>query len=468
MKRFLVLPLFLAGLLISQAPAQERKPVSRIVFGSCAHQDKDQGFWKPILEQKPDLFLFLGDNIYGDSSDIAVLRGKYNQLGEQDGYKKLKALCPILATWDDHDYGKNDAGAEFEVKKESQELFLDFFGVPKTSPRRKQEGVYHAQVFGPEGKRVQVILLDTRYHRSPLKLDARKPRNLGQYVASDDENATILGEAQWKWLEEQLKVPAEVRLLCSSVQVVAEDHGFEKWMNFPRERARLYELIRNTRAAGLIVLSGDRHLAELSSMDAEVGYQLLDLTSSGLNQGNSKFRQLEPNRHRVATMDRGNNYGMVRIDWEREDPLLSLEIQDDDGDVIIRHKVNLSRLQPVARKPTKVVRGGTNKNENPNLAAEARKHEGKEWKFTMTVQGAGASKDKARIFLNSEKDFRSEKNLTIVLEMKALQAALTEAKIKDPRKHFSGKKVEITGTVTMFRENPQVVIKQLDQIKILD
>ena len=221
------------------APAREpdeKAVVSRIAFGSCADQERPQPIWGPIVASKPDLFLFLGDTIYADTEDMEVMKAKYDKLAALPGYRKLLAACPVLGTWDDHDYGANDAGAEYPKKKESQQLFLDFFGAAKDDPRRKQEGVYDARIFGPTGKRVQVILLDTRYHRSKLKVDKNRPRSQGQYVANDDPKATFLGETQWKWLEEQLKKPAEVRLVCSGIQVVAEDHGFEKWMNMPREQ----------------------------------------------------------------------------------------------------------------------------------------------------------------------------------------------------------------------------------------
>jgi alkaline phosphatase D len=75
---------------------------------------------------------------------------------------------PVLAVWDDHDYGANDAGAEYPMKAESQRMFLDFFGVAGDSPRRRRPGIYDARVFGPPGRRVQVILLDLRYFRSPF------------------------------------------------------------------------------------------------------------------------------------------------------------------------------------------------------------------------------------------------------------------------------------------------------------
>lgn len=441
--------------------ADDKKPLSRIAFGSCIHQDRDQGIWKPLVATRPELFLFLGDNVYADTEDMAELRRIYGQLGGQPGYRKLLETCPILATWDDHDYGKDDAGVEYPKKKESQEAFLDFFKVGRDSPLRKQEGVYQASVFGPPGKRVQVILLDMRYHRSPLVKDPRRPRNLGQYVPVTDPKATMLGEAQWKWLGDQLKVPAEIRLLGSSVQLVAEDHGFEKWMNIPAERKKLLQLLRDTRANGVVVLSGDRHLAELSAMDADLGYPLYDVTSSGMNMANKRFRALEPNRHRVAIMDRGNNFGLIRIDWEREDPLVSLEIHDDEGDVTIRHKVPLSRLQPATRRKPK-------KGEGKDLAEEARKFVGKEWKVAMQVRGTGSNKGRSMVFLNSEKDFRSERNLTIVLELKTLARELEAAKISNPLEHYRGKKIEVTGTVSEYRGSPQIQVKSLKQIKIVE
>ena len=138
------------------------QPLTRIAFGSCAKQDKPQPIWEAVVETRPELFVFLGDNIYGDTQDMEVLRAKYALLGEQPGYKKLREACRVMATWDDHDYGANDAGAAYPKRRESQQVFLDFFGVPKEDPRRTQEGVYSAHLFGPPGKRVQLLLLDVQ------------------------------------------------------------------------------------------------------------------------------------------------------------------------------------------------------------------------------------------------------------------------------------------------------------------
>ncbi len=157
-------------------------PLSRIALGSCARQNQPQPIWDAIVAAKPELFLFLGDNIYGDSKDMNVLRGKYDELAAKPGFQKLLATCPILATWDDHDYGADDVGVEYPMKVESQKLFLDFFNEPTNSPRRKRESVYDAKVFGPVGRRVQIILLDTRYFRGPLKPKPRVPGKGTRYI----------------------------------------------------------------------------------------------------------------------------------------------------------------------------------------------------------------------------------------------------------------------------------------------
>ena len=320
------------------------RTVATVVFGSCNHQSKSQAFWKPILDAQPDLFIFAGDNIYADTYRDDLKRQKYAQLGAEPGYQRLKSNAVVVATWDDHDFGLNDSGGEFPEKVASQRAFQDFFEIPEDHPARTREGVYDAYVFGPPGRRVQVILLDTRYHRSPLRRLAVRQPGKGRYRANHSRSATVLGEAQWKWLEQELKKPAEVRLLVSSIQVVAQDHDWEKWNNFPMERTRLYRLIRETGAEGLIILSGDRHHGELSRMSGVIGYPLYDLTSSGLNMAHGgEFNDW--NRYRVGGIFADQHIGLVRIDWEAPDPLITLELQDLSGRSALRESIPLNRLR---------------------------------------------------------------------------------------------------------------------------
>src|SRR5688500_13976439 len=209
-----------------QAIAQKQtQPLTRIVFGSCAGQDSPQPIWKHIVEANPELFLFIGDNIYADTEDMNLMRAKYAKLAAVPGYRKLLESCPVLANWDDHDYGANDAGAEYPRRAESQQILLDFFGEPRDSARRTREGVYDAKVFGPPGKQVEIILLDTSYFRSPLRRRKWYERGSGPYLPNMDRSTPILGEAQWKWLAEQIRVPAQVRIIVSSIQVIPADHG---------------------------------------------------------------------------------------------------------------------------------------------------------------------------------------------------------------------------------------------------
>ncbi|MCA9055175.1 MAG: alkaline phosphatase family protein [Planctomycetaceae bacterium] len=353
--RFALL-LFLTG---TGTAYTEEQPLARIAFGSCAKQDRPQPIWEAIVETQPQLFVFLGDNIYGDSEKLEVLQDKWGQLAAQPGYQKLKAACPVVGTWDDHDYGKDDGGADFPQRAGSQQLFLDFLGVEADDPRRQQEGVYSTATYGPPGKRVQIILLDTRYFRSPLVrgTPAAEPGEgiRGKYVPNPDPQATMLGDAQWSWLAEQLREPAELRIIGSSVQVIPNDHGWEKWGNFPHERTRLFQLIRESSADGVVLLSGDRHLAEISCLPTEapegVGYPLYDVTSSSLNAASGNMTKAktrfvnEINSHRIGLTYFETNFGLIEVDWTPDDPVVRLQVRDEAGGVVLQQRVTLSQLR---------------------------------------------------------------------------------------------------------------------------
>jgi alkaline phosphatase D len=261
------------------------------------------------------------------------------------------------ATWDDHDYGKNDGGAEWEGKAAAKTAFMNFFNTPDDSPLRERDGVYDARIFGPKGKRVQVILLDTRWFRGPLerldkealkKLREEKGKWQGAYVPAQDSTSTMLGEKQWAWLAHELKKPAELRLIVTSIQAIPVDHGHEKWGNLPKERRRLLATIRDN-ATGVVLLSGDRHAGDISRLPPETDggpfFPLYEATASGLNQhGTAK----EDNRYRAVDEEPfgDSNFGWIEIDWEKEDPSVKLEIRDTDGKVVREADFTLGELKP--------------------------------------------------------------------------------------------------------------------------
>ena len=235
-------------------------------------------------------------------------------------------------------------------------MFLDFFEEPADSPRRKREGIYYQETIGPKGKRVQIILLDTRYFRSPLKTGGKRGEPgdgiSGPYLPDDDPKKTFLGKTQWAWLESQLRKPAELRIIASSIQVVARDHHWEGWGTFPRERKRLFDLIGKTKAEGVIIVSGDRHKAEISRAGkSAAGYPIYDVTSSSLNQPSGNFTKTgvrfgnEINRHRVGLMYFQTNFGTIHVDWSKPDPIIRMQVRDEKGNVVLQQRVALSGLK---------------------------------------------------------------------------------------------------------------------------
>ena len=348
---FPALPLIGILIVFFSAPANtsaelpgSNQVLRKIVFGSCIKQDLPTPIFYTMAGEFPDLILFLGDNIYADTEDMTEMRANYDRLEANADFRRLRSGFPIMATWDDHDFGVNDGGADFPQREASEQEFMRFWKVPSQSPIRTRPGVYDAQIFGPEGQRVQVIMLDTRYFRSPLKKGEKRVG--GSYVADDSPTKTMLGEAQWAWFKKELEKPAEVRLIGTSIQLLPEAKGQEAWGNLPRERSRLIRLVKETKAGGVIFLSGDRHWAELSCCREQTPYPLYEITSSSFNQihprgtpTENRFRTDERTYHR-------ENYGVVRIDWSCDIPTVTLEVKDMEGAIRIENKMTIGDLQP--------------------------------------------------------------------------------------------------------------------------
>ncbi len=335
-----------AGPSASRDPAQA---LSRIAFGSC-HDPAREGM--EILEQiaadHPDLFIYAGDNVYGDAwswdATLPELREAYAALAAAPEFQALRAQVPMLAVWDDHDYGLNDFGRGFPFKEYAERLFLDFWSVPAEDERRQREGIYTSRVYGPEGQRTQIILLDTRYFRSDLTpTPERGAPGRERYIPSEAGNQDMLGEAQWAWLEEQLSVPADLRLIVSSIQVHADGHGWEGWRTLPQERSRFYNMLEETGAGGVILMSGDRHSSGIYVREDVIGYPLYEITSSSLNMS-FRDENSEPGPYRIGEMFAPVNYGIIDVNWAGQS--VNLEIRDANGGVAREVVIPLNDLSP--------------------------------------------------------------------------------------------------------------------------
>lgn len=305
------------------AAAQQEQPVTTIAFGSCSDQKRPQPLWDDIVAKKPQVWIWLGDNIYGDSENMDTLRAKYDRQKSNSVYQQLRQSASVIGVWDDHDYGVNDGGKEYPRRVESQQLMLDFLDEPANSPRRKQQGAYSIHTYGPKGQRVKVILLDGRYFRDPLKKNGK--------VNVADPSGDMLGETQWTWLEQQLtNSDADVHLIGGGIQFLPEEHVYEKWANFPTARQRFLDLLGKTKPKGVILMSGDRHIAEVSRVSVPgLGYELFDITSSGLTHVSKPHE--EPNKHRVGEMVAKLNYGLITINWNRKPLTATVKINGDDN-----------------------------------------------------------------------------------------------------------------------------------------
>ncbi|MGB3722362.1 MAG: alkaline phosphatase D family protein [Pacificimonas sp.] len=319
--------------------------LTRIAFGSCNHQTGDQSIWSVMAAAAPDLTLLIGDNVYGDDgyagdAAMASFVSAYRIQAADAGFSALRAAAPMLATWDDHDYGPNDSGGYFVYKQRSERLFESFWG--GSADMRARPGVYDSVIAGPEGERVQVIMLDTRFFRGPLaEAVERRPRPaLGKYVSRADPDAEMLGDAQWAWLERELAKPADLRILVSSIQLLTDAHGFEKWGNMPIERARLYRMLGARVGGGVIAVSGDRHVAGVyrDRPDA-LDTPLWELTSSSLNRpfATGDVSAREPDAKRKGPLLADENFGLIEIDWPARQA--SLQLRGKTGDVMLQQQV---------------------------------------------------------------------------------------------------------------------------------
>ena len=308
------------------APLDLAAVPTRIVFMSCAQQNEDQSLFDEIAQQDADLSLFIGDNVYGDvrSDDPALpeLKAAYMRLADSAPFARLRAAAPMLTTWDDHDYGLNDAGGDYPYKEQSEALFDYVWAVPADDPRRTRPGVYGSWDFTDGARTVQVIMLDTRFFRSPLKrTDDYGAPGRERYLPDPDRAKTMLGEAQWAWLEAELKKPADLRLVVSSIQVIADGHGWEAWRTLPAERERLYALLADQGVDNLVLLSGDRHAGAIYAREIGDGARLLEVTSSSVNLPAARWRaqsndsSVEAGPYRVGAMEYDPNYGVIDVDW---------------------------------------------------------------------------------------------------------------------------------------------------------
>lgn len=283
------------------------RDLKRIAFGSCNKQYFTQTIWHDLAATSPDLFIWAGDNVYANSNDPKKIKAAYLKQNQIEDYKFFKALTPIIGTWDDHDYGNNDEDGKFPIKKLSREYALDFFEEPLFSERRLRDGIYTHYVFGEDDQKILIILLDNRY------------------FLGNELKAPLLGNAQWKWLEEVLNEKASLIFIVSGLSVVSPSSpGSEEWADYPSEKKRLRSLLESTKTPYLY-LAGDKHFSSIFQR-----FEELEFMSSGMTHNTRlPLRPYVMARYPNPVFD--NNYGLIDVTWNDAHPVLDLSIRTEWG-----------------------------------------------------------------------------------------------------------------------------------------
>lgn len=335
------------------SPGIAKRAISLIALTSCSNPARDLSFLGQVEAEKPDLLLMMGDNVYGsyspEDANLASLKEAYAKLAASPAFTSLVSKIPTQAVWDDHDYGINDGGGDFAYKAQAQAMFNQFWNVPGASPLRQRPGIYRAFRAGPKGQVLQVILLDTRYFRDPLLLtDQRNAPGKERYIPHPiGSGADILGEAQWAFLKAELEKPADVRLIISSIQVVADGHGYERWGNFPDAQKRLYDLIAQTGANGVVFASGDRHFGSINQVRDGVAYPLTDITASAINMpfrvAEGTTTVTEPATTRIGDSYAPVNFGLIEVNWSTR--TLTLNLMGEGGKLAASTHLDFKNLR---------------------------------------------------------------------------------------------------------------------------
>jgi len=307
----------------------------KIAIGSCYRTDfKDNTMWQEVRNTHPDLWVWLGDIVYADTEDMSIMKQKYDILKLDSAYQNLLNETSVIGIWDDHDYGQNDRGKSYSKKKESKNLLLDFVDVDKSDKVFQHEGIYTTHIYGNGNKKVKVILLDTRYFRDELL-----PDTLSDERYKINQTGDVLGEEQWTWLENELqKNETSIHIIASGYQIIPWEPKFEKWSNFPMARQRFFDLLVKTKPNRAFLLSGDRHISEVSKLDLEgLEYPLYEFTSSGITHTWSEVWP-EENRYRVTDLIIKKSFGIINIDWNNEEPVITLEIRGHNNSIFATYK----------------------------------------------------------------------------------------------------------------------------------
>ena len=317
-------------------------PTFRIALGSCAYVNEPLydrpgnayggglEIFTSIARMRPDAMLWLGDNVYLREADWYTRTGIFARYTHSRSIPELQPLLASThhyATWDDHDFGPNNSDRSWVHKDKSLEAFKLFWGNPSYGVDDKP-GVTTMFQWGD----VEFFLLDDRYYRTPNDRDSTGSR-------------TYLGEHQLQWIIDALtSSTAPFKIVAVGGQMMSPAAEYENFANYPEEREALIRAITREKIPGVLFLSGDRHLTELTRLERAGTYPLYDITVSPLSA--SAFATGKANAASVpGTLVTQRNFALLDFSGPRTDRSMKISVHDTAGALLWTRTITARELR---------------------------------------------------------------------------------------------------------------------------
>lgn len=304
----------------------------RLGFASCANEDEGSAtVWRQMQDADPHAVVLLGDTPYVDSTNLAVQRRRHGEFAAAAGFRELVRNRSLYATWDDHDFGRNDTDGNLKGKENSRRAFMEYRANPSYGDGKA--GIYTK--FRRGG--VEVFLLDTRYFAATEPSPFNKDR------------PTLLGADQWKWLRRELKAstaPFKV-LACGMIWNGAVRPGKkDHWGTYPHERDALFDFLGKEKITGVVLVGGDIHRTRVlrHKTTEQAGYDIPELITSPAHASVIANANVP---HPALVHDSGeqNTFLLVTVDTKNDPAALSAKFLNKDGRTFFETEFTKQDLQ---------------------------------------------------------------------------------------------------------------------------
>ena len=335
---------------------QWRKPAPDFNFitGSCAYFNEpqydrpgqpyggDSSIFETMANEKSAFMLWLGDNWYTREVDYYSEWGLWNRAHRDRKMPVLQNLLkkmPQYATWNDHDYGPNDIGSSYILKRQSRDVFKSYWAT--ASYGENEEGIYSMLSYGD----ADIFLCDDRWWRSTDEIK-------DSVDGAPNTEKRMLGPKQMSWLKNSLRYSgATFKIIVVGSQVLNPVSPYDKLKDFPVEYYELMNFLKGHNINGVLFLTGDRHHSEIIKITREGTYALYDITVSPLTSATHKFSGPEANNsYRVFGLDEKQNFGKLSFSGEKNKRKLTVEFLGIKGEKLGEWSIMESELKTPVTK----------------------------------------------------------------------------------------------------------------------